>query len=127
MSNNIKMKTSYLFLFFITFLCFSTVYSSYNTSEEYIIIYRFVRPDNQTLKCQFCETVVEIMDYGVKEANETLHGLETFVDALCKVINPIVEPTCKTILNDIQEIFNWITKNNLSPQVVCQKLGFCQA
>jgi len=77
--------------------------------------------------CEFCEIIVELIDHDVKSANETLHVIEEFVDLLCKVIDPIVEPACKTVLDDIQEIFNWIVNGTVPTNEICTKLGLCPA
>jgi hypothetical protein len=83
--------------------------------------------ETTTPQCSFCQAIVELIDHDIKSANETFAVIEEFVAVLCKVINPVVAPTCDAILKDLKTIFDWIVNGTYPTNEICQKLGLCPA
>lgn len=78
------------------------------------------------VKCEFCKVVIGYIRHEITVANDTVHEIEDIVKLLCDTlgIGPI-KAECNMILDDIDEIVNWIL-DGLLPKDICQKLDMCK-
>ena len=83
---------------------------------------QFPNATNQT--CQECEKLVEIISIEEHKMNHTLAEIIKIVRDICQDIGGPSGKECIFVVNNIQEIVNWITAG-LTPNNICHKLGFC--
>jgi hypothetical protein len=74
--------------------------------------------------CDTCEFISSIIRYEVTYANKTITDIENIIKDICAT-NPVIQPECDTIIDDIQEIVNWIA-SKFTDKEICQKLGLCK-
>jgi len=73
--------------------------------------------------CKTCTLVVSLVDAVLKHVNATAAEVEKMVKSICAHF-PESEPECSKIADEVQTVIELILKG-LSPDGICQKLGFC--
>tara|TARA_B100000676_G_C17715425_1_gene648540 strand:+ start:256 stop:642 length:387 start_codon:yes stop_codon:yes gene_type:complete len=84
---------------------------------------QFPNATNQT--CQECEKLVEVISADSKILNKTITGIIEIIRGICDEIQGPSGKECVYILNEIQQIVNWVSEG-LTPPVICHRLGFCK-
>ena len=99
--------------------------------EQYIEKYEkkyektFNNITKNSTECDICEVIVNIIDAGVKEGNETLKDIEKIIEDLCRILGgKLISKECNFIIDDINDIINWIL-DGYDPKNICQKLKLC--
>lgn len=97
------------------------------------LVARFHSPPNPPVQevttpkptCDFCEVVVNLVEYEVNVANKTVNEIEEIVQFLCNKSLPPVKAECETILGELTEMIHLILQGLYPPKEICQKLGLC--
>ena len=93
------------------------------TNSDLIVFQNHVsNSTNQT--CQDCEFLVHLIQHQMSVANQTISDIIKVVKDVCQRLHSPSGKDCLIIIDDIQQIIDWIT-NGLSFRQICQKLGFC--
>jgi len=75
--------------------------------------------------CATCDYVVDFVFTEVTQYNKTIHDIAELTKDLCDEIGgPVVKQECDFILNNLENIMDWIQKG-FTPDQVCEELGFC--
>ena len=74
--------------------------------------------------CDNCEKLIGFISVEEKQFNKTITDIIVLVRDICSDIQGPSGKECVFILNNMQEVINWITKG-LSPTTICSRLGFC--
>ena len=74
--------------------------------------------------CENCEKLVSFISLEEKQLNKTITDIIILVRDICSNIEGPSGKECVFILNNMEEVMNWITKG-LSPSTICSRLGFC--
>ncbi len=79
--------------------------------------------ENQT--CTLCTDIVNIIDAELHIINSSISIIENVVKLFCHtLILPSSRKECYFILDNIQNIVNWLV-SGLSPKQICYRLGLC--
>ena len=74
--------------------------------------------------CENCEKLVSFISLEEKQLNKTITDIIILVRDICSNIEGPSGKECVFILNNMEEVMNWISKG-LSPSIICSRLGFC--
>lgn len=72
--------------------------------------------------CNFCDTVVNIINDELKFGNTTFHYIEDIVEIICDIFN--VNQQCDNFITEINKIINLIV-NGWSSNKICKYLHMC--
>lgn len=74
--------------------------------------------------CDNCKKLIGFISIEEKQFNKTITDIIVLVRDICSDIKGPSGEECVFILNNMEEVINWITKG-LSPLKICESLGFC--
>lgn len=126
-------KTSYLSvisIFLFLGFCSGQVNALQLTNQTTLITHQsLLNPsslssqENQT--CTLCTDIVNIIDAELHIINSSISIIENVVKLFCHtLILPSSRKECYFILDNIQNIVNWLVAG-LSPKQICYRLGLC--
>ena len=79
-----------------------------------------------TIKCDFCENIISIIERRFNLANETITDIEKVIERICSLLlNKPKREVCYKVDKDIDEIKNFIIEG-LDRKEICYKMGLCK-
>tara|TARA_B100000787_G_C16161265_1_gene281505 strand:- start:687 stop:1115 length:429 start_codon:yes stop_codon:yes gene_type:complete len=88
--------------------------------------YSFPIELSQNKTCELCENIVEAIAKDSIHFNATITDIIEFIKKVCENVKGPSGMECLFILNNIEEIMNWIL-SGLSPIIICELLDFCNS
>jgi hypothetical protein len=112
------MLTKMIFILAVTQI--NTHNNTCETQKPYL-----TKTNNNTVECKLCEGIVTVIDNDIKYGNKTFCKIKNAIEYICnKTTDPIGNKECHVVLESLNKIVNWITKN--VPTVsICKNLGYC--
>lgn len=82
--------------------------------------------DVNSIKCEFCENLISILERRLNLANETITDIEKVIERICSLLlSKPKREVCYNVDNDIDEIKNMII-GGLDRKEICYKMGLCK-
>lgn len=79
-----------------------------------------------TIKCDFCENIISILERRLNLANETITDIEKVIERICSLLlNKPKREVCYKVDQEIDEIKNMII-GGLDRKEICYKMGLCK-
>ena len=79
-----------------------------------------------SIKCEFCQNIVSIIERRLNLANETITDIEKVIERICSLLlSKPKREVCYKIDEDIDEIKNMII-GGLDRREICYKMGLCK-
>ncbi len=79
-----------------------------------------------TIKCDFCENIISILERRLNLANETITDIEKVIERICSLmLNKPKREVCYKVDEEIDEIKNMII-GGLDRKEICYKMGLCK-
>ena len=76
------------------------------------------------LTCSLCEVLVSVIDNQIQHGNHTIIEITEIIKDICSVINGPIGNTCINVIENIQNIIEWVT-SGMTSNTICQKLHLC--
>ena len=78
------------------------------------------------LTCSLCQVLVNVVNNQIKHGNHTIIEITQVIKDICSMIKGPSGDTCVLVVENIQNIVEWIT-SNMTSNVICEKLHLCNS